>query len=125
MADAIAKFFEALDERGYEPLLHRGTGTLRFDLGHDGRTETWFVAVDKGNVSVSHRKGTADCILRTDRALFARIAAGRANVMAAVLRGLIAIEGDIELLMLFQRLFPGPSGRRTPVPAAGAGKGRA
>jgi hypothetical protein len=45
--------------------------------------------------------------------------------MAAVLRGLIAIEGDIELLMLFQRLFPGPPGRRTPVPTAGAGKGRA
>jgi putative sterol carrier protein len=36
------------------------------------------------------------------------MAAGKVNAFAAVLRGAIKIEGDPRLLVLFQRLFPGP-----------------
>jgi hypothetical protein len=41
--------------------------------------------------------------------------------MAAVLRGEVAVEGDTELLVLFQRVFAGPaeSVRRREVAVAG------
>ena len=38
--------------------------------------------------------------------------------MAALLRGALAIEGDAELLVLFQRLFPGPPASARPAHVA-------
>jgi hypothetical protein len=32
MTDSTAEFFQELGRRGYEPLLEKGTGTIRFDL---------------------------------------------------------------------------------------------
>jgi putative sterol carrier protein len=46
--------------------------------------------------------------MRADRKLFGRMASGKVNAFAAVLRGAITIEGDPRLLVLFQRLLPGP-----------------
>jgi putative sterol carrier protein len=43
-----------------------------------------------------------------DQALFEQIVTGEENAMAAVLRGEIGIEGKPQLLVFFQRLFPGP-----------------
>jgi putative sterol carrier protein len=63
----------------------------------------------KGEVSVSRAKGDADCVITTDRPLFDAIVRGEKNAMAAVLRGEINIEGDPELLVLFQRVFAGPA----------------
>ena len=37
-----------------------------------------------------------------------RIAGGEVNAMAAILRGAITVEGDPALLLMFQRLLPGP-----------------
>ncbi len=109
MSDPVVDFFEELGARGSEPLLHRASGTLRFDLEHGKKREHWLVTVDKGAVAVSRRNVKADCIVRMDRALFADIVRGRANAIAALLRGVVGVEGDLELLMLFQRLFPGPA----------------
>ena len=39
MADATADFFEALVERGHEPLLETATGTVRFDLRDGKKTD--------------------------------------------------------------------------------------
>jgi putative sterol carrier protein len=39
---------------------------------------------------------------------------GKVNAMAAVLRGEVSLEGDLGLVISFQRLFPGP-------PRTGAG----
>jgi len=110
-------FFDDLAARGHEPLLKDASGTLRFDLVDGRRVEHWYVSVDRGDVTVSHRNAVADTVLRTDRALFDQIASGRMNAMAAVLRGALVPEGDLGLLMVFQRLLPGPPrsrvGRRT------------
>ena len=57
-----------------------------------------------------------------DRALFQRLANGEVNAMAALLRGAIAVEGDPQLLVMFQRLLPGPPGSRDPRHAAGYAK---
>lgn len=102
------EFFAGLAERGYEPVLHAASGTVRFDLRDGGKVERWFVAIERGTVSVTRKRAQADCVVTTERGLFDRIVSGRANAMTAFLRGLIGLEGDPELLLLFQRLFPGP-----------------
>jgi putative sterol carrier protein len=106
--DATTAFFEALAGRGPEPALEKTTGTIRFDLTGGGRTARWLVSIKKGDVGVSRRNAAADCVLRVDGGLFERIATGRANAMAAVLRGAVDLEGDRALLVAFQRLFPSP-----------------
>jgi putative sterol carrier protein len=108
MADATAEFFDALVERGHEPLLEKATGTVRFDLREGRKTDRWLVSIVKGDLAVSRRNLKADCVLTTDKTLFDDVASGRANAFAALLRGAAEVEGDVQLLVLFQRLFPGP-----------------
>jgi putative sterol carrier protein len=110
-ADATTDFFQGLASRGHEPALEKATGTIRFDLTGAERATRWLVAIKKGDVNVSHRNVKADCIVRVDRTLFDEIASGRANALAAVLRGAVEVEGDSGLLLAFQRLFPGPPRR--------------
>jgi SCP-2 sterol transfer family len=109
MADATTEFFNELGSRGHEPMLQGVTGTFRFDLLDGKKTERWHVSVSKGDVVVSKRNTKADCVLRTSRALFDRIAGGEQNAMAAFLRGEVALDGNWNLLVQFQRLFPGPA----------------
>ena len=113
MTDATTEFFEDLDARGHEPLLEKATGTLRIDLSNGKRRAHWLVTVKKGDVTVSHANAKADCVIRMDQALFEQIVTGRENATAALLRGLVTVEGKPQLLVLFQRLFPGPpTGRK-------------
>jgi putative sterol carrier protein len=116
-ADGIEEFFRELGRRGHEPLLAKVTGRVRFDLVDGGATDRWLVAVDKGDVSVSHKGGAADCTIRAERALFERLCRGEENAIAAVLRGALACSGDVELLFAIQRIFPGPPGERRPLPS--------
>jgi putative sterol carrier protein len=119
MADTTAVFFDVLARRGHEPMLEKVRATLRFDLANGGRTERWFVSVDKGDIAVSRRNARADCVIRMDQALFQRLANGEVNAMAALLRGAIAVEGDPQLIVMFQRLLPSPPGSRDPRTSAG------
>jgi len=120
--DATADFFGGLATRGEEPLLRAVSGTLRFDLRVGRRVEHWYVAVRRGAVTVSHEDAPADLIVRVERSLFDGMAEGRVNPIAALLRGTVDTEGDLGLLMRFQRLLPGPPGARGPV-RAGQGEG--
>ena len=111
--DPTARFFEALAERGDEPLLRKATGSARFEIVDGRRTLRWLLTVDKGRLSVSRATtGTPGCVLRVDKSLFDRIAAGKDNAVAAVLRGDLAVEGDWRFLVWLQRLFPGQRTRR-------------
>jgi putative sterol carrier protein len=112
MADATTTFFEELAARGHEPLLEKANGSIRFDLTDDGRRSRWLVEIEKGDVSVSHRNARADCVVTGEKALFDAIAKGRENAVAAFLRGEIGIAGNRQLLVLFQRVFPGPPRRK-------------
>src|SRR4051812_2237436 len=109
--DATAELFESLARRGHEPMLEQAEGTLCFVIG-DGRPDRWFVTVDRGDVAVSRRSRKADCTVRASKPLFDGIASGEVNALTAFLRGAVSVEGDPELLMLFQRLFPAPPARR-------------
>jgi putative sterol carrier protein len=102
---ATEAFFERVAKTDHEPLLARIKGTLRFDLDESGRTEHWFVSVDRGRVLVSHRNAAADAVLEADRSMFEQVVDGRVNAMAAVLRGAIVPKGDLGLLISFGRLF--------------------
>jgi putative sterol carrier protein len=111
-ADPTKAFLEDLESRGREPLLGSTSGTVRLDLTNGRRVEHWFVTIDKGHVGVSHDAGPADAVLHADKETFDELVTGRANATAAILRGVLALEGSLELAIRFQRLFPGPPRRR-------------
>jgi putative sterol carrier protein len=107
--DATTEFFQELGARGHEPLLEKATGTIRFELTNGRRKARWLVTIKRGDVTVSHANRRADCVVRANHELSNQIVTGEVNAMAALLRGAIAVEGEPELLVLFQRLFPGPT----------------
>jgi putative sterol carrier protein len=106
VTDPTARFFDGLAERGEEPLLRKASGSTRFDLVDGKRTLHWLVSVDRGKIAVSHKNASADCVIRTQKAVFDKAASGALNVVAAVIRGDLSVEGDWRLLVLMQRLFP-------------------
>jgi putative sterol carrier protein len=122
VTDATAEFFDALVERRHEPLLEKATGTVRFDLKDGGKTDRWLVTVVKGDLTISRQNLRADCVVTADKSLFDGIASGKTNAMAALLRGAMGVEGDVQLLVLFQRLLPGPSRSGKPRPTAASAR---
>jgi putative sterol carrier protein len=114
MTDATAEFFDDLAQRGHEPLLGNASGTMRFDIADGKKTETWFVTIDKGDLTVSRSGGKADSTLVASKELFDRLASGKASAVAEVLRGTLTIDGDWRLLVLFRRILPGPSTGKRP-----------
>jgi putative sterol carrier protein len=108
VSDATEAFFAELAERGSEPLLGDVRGVLRFDLRSGKRTEHWRVAIKRGAVEVSRGDGAADVVVVADRDVFSKIATGEANATAAILRGVVAVTGETDLVVQFQRIFPGP-----------------
>jgi hypothetical protein len=118
LQSAASAFFTALAAQGLHPLLQGESGTLRFDLSGGPKLERWYVTVSDGVITVSHRGGHADTVLRMHEELFDEITRGTENALASQLRGDIDVEGELHLLMVFQRLFPGPpssTGRRPPI----------
>jgi predicted lipid carrier protein YhbT len=109
--DPTAEFFGALAEHEHNPLLEKAKGSVRFDLRDGKRLDHWLVSLDDGDLAVSRKNGRADCVVRTEKAVFDAIAAGTANGTAAVLRGAMTIDGDMELMVLFRRVFPAPPAR--------------
>ena len=111
-------FFGALAAEGSHPLLRGEAGTLRFDLTGGAKLERWYVTVSDGTISVSRRGVPVDTVVRLAEGLFDQIIRGTQNAMASQLRGSVEVEGDLHLMMVFQRLFPGPpssTGRRDPI----------
>jgi len=108
--DATVDFFEGLAKRAHEPMLGKTKATVRFDIADGGRTDHWLLGIEDGALDVSRGSGEADCVIVADKAAFDRVAAGKTNAMAALLRGAIAVEGDPRLIVRVQRLFPAPTG---------------
>jgi putative sterol carrier protein len=109
VTDPTAAFFDGLRQRDHQPALGHKSGVVRIDLDDNGQSDRWFVAIDDGTVKVSKRNQAADSTIRVDKKLFDRLATGKANAVSAVLRGEALLEGDWNLLIVFQRLFPSPS----------------
>jgi putative sterol carrier protein len=116
MPSVTAQFFEHLGSRGHIAELQKVRGTLRFEIADTEPMERWLVTVDHGDVSVAPTAGdeTPTCIVRGTRAVLEGVAHGEVNAMAAVLRGELVIDGDLQILMIVQRVFPGPPGTAHP-----------
>jgi SCP-2 sterol transfer family len=106
--DPVDRFLWDLASRGHEPLLHGATGTLRIELTGDTEPAIWWVTIDRGDVAVSRRGSKPDASFRTERWLFEGMLAGSVNATAAMLRGVLTLEGDLGLITAFSRLLPGP-----------------
>jgi putative sterol carrier protein len=109
MTTSTAEFFDNLSRRGHEPLLKRVRATVRFDITDGERTEHRLVMIDHGDIRMSADDEPADCVFGGDRAVFDAIVGGRMTAMVALLVGVLAVDGDPELLVLTQRLLPGPA----------------
>ncbi len=101
-------FLQTLEGHRDHRALQHVSGTIRFDLRRGDSVTPWSVRIVNGSVSVAHRKVGADCIAIMDEDLFVAITRGEVNAVAAALRGDIEMEGQVGLLLAFQRLFPGP-----------------
>jgi putative sterol carrier protein len=122
--DVTERFFDELAQRGHEPLLRKARGTIKFEVVDGKKVDRRVVAIDKGEITVSRRNVTCDGVIRADKAVFESVASGRSNPIAAVLRNELAVQGDWRLLVLVQRLFPGPPKKRPSRRAAGYAKRR-
>lgn len=121
-ADPVSVFFSVLAEPGHLATFEGQSATLRFDIGDgDGDAEDvdrWHVRVTNGDVTVTHRSGPADAIVRVQRRQFAAMVTGTLNAQAALLRGLLTCEGSAAAFIMFQRCLPGPpgsTGRAAPI----------
>jgi predicted lipid carrier protein YhbT len=110
--DPVSQFFGMLARPGHLTTFEGESATLRFDVTDGGRFERWHLAVEDGDVTVSRRNSAADASVRIRRPDAEALVTGRLNAQAALLRGLIAVEGDIGVLMMFQRCLPGPPGSK-------------
>ena len=106
MSDTTHAFFERLATRGYEPLLHGVSGTIRCDVEDVGN---WFVVVNNGSLTVSTDTVEADCVIVCRREDFERMVVGKQNPTTLFMQGKMILTGDIVLAQLFQRLFPDES----------------
>ena len=118
MAKLDERLLEALSERSHEQPVPGMDGVVCFDVKDDACVDRWYLTITKGVVTVAHTGGEPDCVLSGDCATFEAVLSGRANAMAALLRGAFAMQGKVILLTALQRLFPGSPGAEG-LPAAG------
>ncbi|MEO3745622.1 SCP2 sterol-binding domain-containing protein [Plantactinospora sp. B5E13] len=115
MADPTSDFFAWIEDHGPEVLPDKARGTIRFDLdAGEGRVNHWFVAINRGNVLVSHENREADCVVSTEQRLFDHFALGESHVVTAYNRNDVTVQGNLPLLLMFRRAFPSPPGTRDP-----------
>ncbi len=108
MFESVEEFFTALAARHYEPLLHSVSGTVQWDIDGEGQ---WNVVINKGNITVSRGAMAAASTLSCSKDCFLALAKGVQNPLTAFLQGKLAIDGNIGLAQVFQRVFENPQGK--------------
>ena len=116
---AAASFFAGIAAHEHYVRMEKADGVIQFVLAHGNRSDSWSVAIVHGDVTVVHGRPPEPptCVVRAPRELFERIAAGRTNATAAILRGEVGVEGDLRLLLLFSAAFASPSPSAKPARA--------
>ena len=104
-----------LEDPGRISTLEGESASVRFDVGDGTAIERWRVQVTDGKVAVTRANAPADAVVKIGRPQLEAIVTGRLNAQAALLSGLLACEGSMAALIMFQRCLPGP-----PVPPAGS-----
>ncbi|RLP95559.1 SCP2 sterol-binding domain-containing protein [Micromonospora sp. CV4] len=114
MGTTVAEYLGRLDSGRRTDLPETTAGTLRLDAREDGHTEHWYLTVADQHVRVTKSGDDADLVVRAAPAVLDRLASGETHVATALLRNELTAQGDIQLLMLLRRIFPGPAGARHP-----------
>jgi putative sterol carrier protein len=112
MTDPTSEFFGNLETRG-APQLGNVEASIRIDLDQGKATEHRLLTIDRGNITVSRKNAKADAVLHTDKETFDRLVQGEENPIASFLRGLWQADGNPELIVLFQGLFPASHNSRS------------
>ena len=110
MAALDRSLLEALAERSHEQPITAFNGVVRFDVRNGDRADKWYLTIVKGVVTVGREGGEPDCVVTGDAATFDAILSGKANAMAALLRGALDAQGKFVLMTALQRLFLGSPG---------------
>lgn len=118
MADPTSEFFERLTRGRPQMLSDKIEATMRFDLEHDGRTDHWLMAIDKGTVRVSRERRDADVVIRATKGLFDRLVTGEVAMVPAMWRNELTFDGDARLSTTLRKLLPPPPGATDPGAAA-------
>lgn len=113
-SDPSARLFERISRLGRVDALADVDGRLRFDIHAAGRIEHRAIIVHRGQISVAGEVDDPDCVVDMDKELLDQMASGRSNAMTALLRGDMMVSGDVRLLVLLERLLPGPAGAHGP-----------
>ena len=105
-------------------LLEGRSGTVLVELknGEKAEAKRWYVTIHRGDVSVSRSGSKPDCVLRTDSKTFEAIVTGKLNAMPALLRGLVEMEGRVDLMVALQTLFRPSAGAADQRTAGYAGR---
>jgi ubiquinone biosynthesis protein UbiJ len=114
MTTSAADYLERSVPGRHPDLPETTAGTLRLDLQEDGQTAHWYLTIDRQHVQVSRSADDADLVVRADRSVFDRLAAGHGHIGSALLRNEVTVQGNLRLLMSLRRLFPGPAHARHP-----------
>jgi len=112
MTDPTSDFFDRLERDG-APQLGTVTASIRIDLDRGKATDRRLVTIDKGKISVLRKNVRADAVLHTDKEMFDRLVLGETNPISSFLLGLWSAEGNAELIVLFQGLFPASPNSRS------------
>ena len=118
MGELDESLLETLAERSQEQPITAFNGIVRFDVRDGDRVDEWYLTIAKGVVTVGRKGGEPDCVVTGDVATFDAVLSGKANAMAALLRGALDVHGKFVLLTSLQRLFPSSPGA-VGLPAAG------
>jgi hypothetical protein len=108
MTSPTEELFDEMGRHAHEPRLDHVTGTVRIELVEGTCTEHWFIEIVNGDIDVSRENLEADAAFRCERGLFERASTGEENLTAALLRGAVTAEGNVELMVNLERLMPGP-----------------
>jgi predicted lipid carrier protein YhbT len=102
MTDIVVSFFTDIAKRGYEPLLHSVSGSIRWDMEED----SWYVIMTNGKLQVSKNRQDADTICKVNKEDFEHMVLGTQNPLTLFLQMKMQCQGTLGLLYMFQRLFP-------------------
>jgi len=109
--ESARTFFEALAARPQEPRLANAVGTLELDVAGSG---TWAVTIDRGAVRVAEGPLPPDVEaptrvhIREDELVRLLRGEDNQNLVTALLRGALVLEGDLRVLQLLQAIIPVP-----------------
>ncbi|MEH1167370.1 SCP2 sterol-binding domain-containing protein [Micromonospora sp. CPCC 205539] len=103
---ATSAFFERLTAAGHDPRFNKVCGSVRFDIRDGDRLEQWLLDIDRGDLRVSQSAAPAGTVIRVSAQVAEAMARGEVNGLAAITRGEILVDGDLNLALRIGRLFP-------------------